>query len=322
MSNALRNEVGALGFVRQNGLQRERSSFRGVGGRPTGLNSAPLPNHAPQRVSPRPWGGRVENAAAFGAPGATASVPPAAAPSVRAADPAFPTGVPPVGSRSLGSFLRTPAAPSPSAAERGAPLELVPEAREEGATTLAALAGFTPDAELREDIAACKSRLDATGLRLSCQDNVVKSLERSVSALREEYSKVSQATDAQSVVRLETCERALGRLDAGFQDFSSRFQRELQAVEQSFAEGGAHAPSAPAALPRDETTTPIPCKLLQDEPDGLMALETLHLYLPLHEDATGAPCLYRKRFSPALGALTSTSFRVQERGGEPRVFFV
>jgi len=331
MSNPLRSEVGALGFVRQNGLQRTRSSFRGIGGRPQGLDEAPLPNHAPQRPSPRPWATDPQqqlNGAARGL-GAVASGPAGPGAPLRGEAPGPVLGA---GSKSIGSFIRTSpgggllrggaspaegeataslgdgAAPAPTAAAAAA----VPAA---AVTTLAALAGFTPDAELREDLAACKSRLDAAGLRLSGQDNAVKALERSVAALREEYTKVSQATDAQSVLRLEACERALGRLDAGFQEFSSRFQRELRSAEQSFAEVGGIGGGGDAQVP-------LPCRLLQDEPDGFRALETVHLFLPLHRDEAGVPCLHRKRFSPRLGAVRSSSFRLQEPDGEPRVCFV
>jgi hypothetical protein len=344
MSNPLRSEVGALGFVRQNGLQRNRSSFRGIGGRPQGLDEAPLPNHAPQRPSPRPWATDPQqqqlqqlqqqqqlNGAAARGVGAVVSNPAGPGAPLRGEAPGPVLGA---GSKSIGSFIRAspgggllrggaspaegeataspgdgaaPAAPAaPAAAAAAVPAAAV--------TTLAALAGFTPDAELREDLAACKSRLDAAGLRLSGQDNAVKALERSVAALREEYTKVSQATDAQSVLRLEACERALGRLDAGFQEFSSRFQRELRSAEQSFAEVG--------GVGGGDAQVPLPCRLLQDEPDGLRALETVHLFLPMHRDEAGVPCLHRKRFSPRLGAVRSSSFRLQEPDGEPRVCFV
>ena len=328
MSNPLRSEVGALGFVRQNGLQRNRSSFRGIGGRPQGLDEAPLPNHAPQRPSPRPWATDPQqqqqlNGAARGL-GAVVGGPAGPGAPLRGEAPGPVLGA---GSKSIGSFIRaSPGGGFPrggaSQAEGEAAASLGDGAAPAAAaavpaaavTTLAALAGFTPDAELREDLAACKSRLDAAGLRLSGQDNAVKALERSVAALREEYTKVSQATDAQSVLRLEACERALGRLDAGFQEFSSRFQRELRSAEQSFAEVG--------GLGCGDAQVPLPCKLLQDEPDGLRALETVHLFLPMHRDEAGVPCLHRKRFSPRLGAVRSSSFRLQEPDGEPRVCFV
>lgn len=254
----MRNEVGALGFVRQSNLQRDRQSFRGVGGRPQGLSHAPNPNHAPQRVAPRPW-------------------------SVPERPPADATAAP----RSIGSFLQEQRA-------------------EPAVTTIASLAGLALQPEdLRDDLASCKGRLDAAGLRISGQDNAIKTLERSVSALRDEYTKIVQATDGQSVARLDACERAVTRLDGAFQQFSSQLQRDLRTAEQAFAA-------------RDE---PLACRALQAAP-GLNPLELLHVHMPLHLDADGDVCLHRRSFDPATAAVTSSSFKVQDRAGEPLVAFI
>jgi len=308
----VRSEIGALGYVRQNGLQRDRTSFRGVGGRPQGVNMSHNPNHAPQRVNPKPW-----------------AVPPPQTTSPQPQQQDVPPEGPGGKNRNLGSFIKAPpggaedavqalnhfvaSAPSPASSSVGVGFQ-PPSSLDPSVTTLAALAGFSPDADIREDVATCKARLDATGLRLSGQDNALKTLERSVSALREEYTKISQATDAQSIFRLEACERTISRLEEGFQEFSSRFQRELRATEQSFASFSPHAESESEA---------IPCKILQDEDEGLKTLDHLNLYLPLHLDKDGDTCMYRKRFDPASSKIETLSFKVQRtKEGTPRVVFI
>lgn len=276
MSGA-RSEIGALGYVRQNGLQRDKTSFRGVGGRPQGVDMARNPNHAPQRVSPKPW-----------------------------AMPAMPNRGPheaPAAPQSLGHFVPVPG-----------PVPAHPPARaaaEESGTTLAALAGLLPDAEMKEDLAACKGRLDAVGLRLSGQDNAVKALERSVAALREEYSKISQVTDGQSLARLEACERGAARLDQAFQEFSTEMQRAARATESLVAR------QAEAAT----ASTPITCRLLTDAA-GLAALEAVHLFQPLHLNAASDVCLYKRSFNPTRNAVDETHFVVQTAAGEPQVVFL
>lgn len=281
MSGA-RSEIGALGYVRQNGLQRDKTSFRGVGGRPQGVDMARNPNHAPQKVSPKPW----------------------AMPAVPGRGPHEAPAVP----QSLGHFVPAPVA-MPAHPPAHPPMRTA--AAEEGGTTLAALAGLLPDAEMKEDLAACKGRLDAVGLRLSGQDNAVKALERSVAALREEYSKISQVTDGQSLARLEACERGAARLDQAFQEFSTEMQRATRATENLVAR------QAEAAT----ASTPIACRLLTDAA-GLAALEAVHLFQPLHLNAASDVCLYKRSFNPTRNAVDETDFVVQTAAGEPQVVFI
>jgi hypothetical protein len=280
-----RSEIGALGFVRQNGLQRDKTSFRGVGGRPQGVDLARNPNHAPQKVSPKPW-------AMPAAPGRA------------------PNEVPTL-SQSLGTFLPVhPPIPQPRQETK---------AMDDSGITLAALAGLAPDAELREDLAACKGRLDAVGLRLSGQDNTVKALERSVAALREEYSKISQNTDGQSLARLEACERAAARLEVAFQEFSTEMQRAHRATENLIA---SQAQSASlVASQAQAAAAPVLCRLLEDA-EGLNALEAVHLFQPLHLNAASDVCLYKRSFNPAKNAVDETDFVVQSASGDPKVVFV
>jgi len=280
-----RSEIGALGFVRQNGLQKDRTSFRGIGGRPQGVDLARNPNQAPQRVSPKPW-----------------SMPPGRAPNET-----------PVMSQSLGTFLPTnPPATSQSLGNflPANPSFPRPEARvDDSGVALAMPAHPAPDVEIREDLAACKGRLDAVGLRLSGQDNTVKAMERSVAALREEYSKISQSTDGQSLTRLEACERAVARLDAAFQEFSTEMQRAARATENLIADQ------------RVNSAAPVLCRLLEDA-EGLDALEAVHLFPPLHLNAASDVCLYRRRFSPKNNATEEADFVVQSASGDPKVVFV
>jgi hypothetical protein len=284
MAAASRNEIGALGFVRQNGLQRDRTSFRGIGGRPQGVDMARNPNQAPQRVSPKPWAMPVGQA------------PPLPSPE---------TPVPGGKGHSIGNFLQMSPPPKAEPPKTAAANPVAGDS----STTLAALAGFVPDAELKEDIAACKGRLDAVGLRLSGQDNAVKVLERSVSALREEYSKISQTTDGQSLSRLEACERAIARLDGAFQEFSTSMQREVRSTENLIASQVQASPP------------PIMCRLLEDDGD-VRALEAVHLYAPMHLNSASDVCLYKRRFNPMKNSMEETDFVVQTSAGEPRVAFI
>lgn len=279
---ASRSEIGALGFVRQNGLQRDRTSFRGIGGRPQGVDMNRNPNQAPQRVSPKPWAMPVGQA------------PPAPPP-----ETAVPSG------HSIGTYLQLASPPSKVEPVRVLPLP----SGGDSSTTLAALAGLAPDAEMKEDLVACRGRLDAVGLRLSSQDNALKVLERSVSALREEYSRISQTTDGQSHARLEACERAVARLDGAFQEFSTSMQREVRSTESLIAS------QAQASPP------PVMCRLLEDDGE-LNALEALHLYMPMHLNAASDVCLYKRKFNPKKNSVEESNFVVQTSAGEPRVVFV
>lgn len=279
MAASSRSEVGALGFVRQNGLQRDRTSFRGIGGRPQGVDMSRSPNQAPQRVSPKPWATPI----CQGPPTEVVSVPQG---------------------HSIGSYLQSPPVAKAEVVRLTAP---APPSGE--GVTLAALAGYSLDAEIKEDLAACKGRLDAVGLRLSGQDNAVKGIEMSLSSLREEYSKISQTTDGQSASKLEACERVLSRLDSAFQEFSTSIQREVRSIENLIAK------QAQAA------SQPVLCKLLEDEGE-LHALDTLQLFLPLHTNASSDVCLFRRKFNAAKNAIEETDFVVQTAAGDPRVAFL
>lgn len=237
------------------------------------------PNQAPQRVSPKPWAMPVGQ----GPPTEVVNAPQG---------------------HSIGSFLQSPPVAKAEAVRLNAPA--LPSG---DSTTLAALAGYSPDAEIKEDLAACKGRLDAVGLRLSGQDNSVKGLEMSLSSLREEYSKISQTTDGQSASKLEACERALSRLDSAFQEFSTSIQREVRSTENLIAK------QVQAAA------QPVLCRLLED--DGqLQALDTLQLFLPLHSNASSDVCLFRRKFNPAKNSIEETDFVVQTASGDPKVVFV
>jgi len=246
------------------------------------------PNHAPQRVSPKPWAMPVGQA------------PPAPPPEM---------AVPSAGGHSIGTYMQQLTPPPPPKAEPVKVSHAISSGGE-SSTTLAALAGLAPDAEMKEDLVACRGRLDAVGLRLSSQDNAVKTLERSLSALREEYSRISQTTDGQSHCRLEACERAVARLDAAFQEFSTSMQREVRSTENLIASQAAQA-----------SPPPIMCRLLEDDGD-FNALETMHLYTPMHLNAASDVCLYRRKFNPKKNTMEETDFVVQTSTGEPRVVFI
>jgi len=239
------------------------------------------PNQAPQRVSPKPW------------------VTPAgqSVPAQPPTSPELPNSFKEVGVSSIGSFLQPPRGETTNAAQ--ADLN----------ATLATLTGMSADVEIKEDLAACKGRLDAVGLRLSGQDNAVKALERSLSALREEYSKISQTIDGQSLSRLEACERSVARLEGAFQEFSTGMQREARATENMIAT------QAQASIPA------IMCRLLENDGD-VNKLETVHLHLPLHLNTSSDVCLHKRKFNSTTNLFEETDFVVQTAAGDPRVVFI
>lgn len=81
-------------------------------------------------------------------------------------------------------------------------------------------------------LSAATAKLDTLSLRLGSQDQSVKQLAQSVAALRLEYSTISQATDGQSGARLDTLDRSLGQLLAGFQAFSARAERDIDQLQR------------------------------------------------------------------------------------------
>lgn len=299
MASFGRKEVGALGYIHQGGPQR--GNFKGINGRAQQGDSSRNPNHAPQRVSPKPWMNVM--------PPAAPQQPPRGG--EEAAATAAATA--PASLGNLGNFLTVL-----QAAQRAAPKAVFPAGQPSTAGTGAsggpavssqtdAVDGAEGPAtqELREDLLAHKSRLDSVSLRLAQQENVVKAVEVSLSSLREEYGKISQQTDGQSSGRLDACERGLARLEDAFRDFSSSLQREIKATEETLCSnvGG---------------SAPISCTTLEPTED-LDVLESVLLYLPLHLNDSKDVCLYRKTLDVASGALVTSDFVVQRASGDPCV---
>jgi hypothetical protein len=160
-----------------------------------------------------------------------------------------------------------------------------------------------------EDVDAFKGRLDGLVLRVNSQDTALKALERSTSALRQEYTTISQATDSQSVVRIDAVERGLARLEAAFQDFSSRLERRLDDIERS------NAVSDLMAL-----STPYEATVLTQAGDDLPALSRVLLYLPLSKEPDGSVSMQRRHLD-ASGRPAVASVRIQTAVGEPLVYF-
>jgi hypothetical protein len=303
MASLGRSEVGALGYMRQTGLQR--GNFKGINGRAQQSDSTRNPGHAPQKVAPKPWAGMLPTPAAAAAARSSAEEAAAAA-AAQAAQAA--------GLGNLGSFLSAfqssvktePAAAPPFAkAAAEAPSEQPPVPAGQAAAPSAALVE-----ELRNDLLACKSRLDSVGLRLANQENLAKAMEVSVSSLREEYTKISQQTDGQSAGRLEACERVALRLEEAFKDFSTSMQREIKNTEALVAAAAA-GPEAPQAAP-------LLCTALEAAAD-VQPLERLLLYPPLHLNEARDVCLFRRTLDVSTGSVLSSDFVVQRACGEPCV---
>jgi len=192
------------------------------------------------------------------------------------------------------------AAPAPSFAPEARPAAPTPPA---SAPPDGALAEWREARAQLEDVGAFKTRLDALSLRVSSQDSALKALERSSAALRQEYTTISQATDAQSVVRLEAAERALARLEAAFQDFSTRLERRTEELER--------------AAPPDGTAYEATALEAQDD---LRPLDRVALFLPFATESDGAVTLERRGLDGA-GRPWRRRLVVQSGAGEPLVCF-
>lgn len=81
-------------------------------------------------------------------------------------------------------------------------------------------------------LTAASTKLDSLSLWIGTQDTGLKSLRQSVTALRTEYSQISQATDGQSAARLDAIERSVSQLSASFQAFSARVERDIEQMER------------------------------------------------------------------------------------------
>jgi len=272
-----RSEVGNLGFVRHQGGDTARGQIKGVGGHARAANAGGLTAHRHATPAEAP-------AHAYARPPALAGYASRSA-----------AGPPPPSSFNGPAAATMPQAPPPASV---APVDGLQEAR-----------GQLED--LQGDVESVKGRVDGLYLRVSNQDTALKALERSTSALRQEYSSVSQATDAQSGPRIDALERSLGRLEAAFQDFSSRLERRLNEVEGSGA--AAAAAAAAGAVPYDATTL---AALASDLPP----LSRVFLYLPMTKEADGAISMQRRSLD-AQGRPTQTSVRIQTAAGDPLVVF-
>lgn len=323
MASLGRSEVGALGYVRQTGLQR--GNFKGINGRAQQSDSTRAPGHAPQKVAPKPWAGILQAPSAGSAPRSSteeAAVQAAAAQAAQAAGlgnlgsflSTFQSSlkneataaVPPFSKAAVPPFSKAAAAASPqslpASSAASAPEAMAPPG-EEAASALVA--------ELKDDLLACKSRLDSVGLRLAHQENLVKAMEVSVSSLREEYTKISQQTDGQSAGRLEACERVSLRLEEAFKDFSTSMQREIKNMEALVA---ASASSSAAEASR----APLLCTALEAA-EEVQPLEQLLLYPPLHLNEAKDVCLFRRTLDVSTGSVLTSDFVVQRACGDPCV---
>jgi len=306
VANYLEAEVGQLGLTRA--PPDARGMIRGPNGRPRaelnlgGLTAArqagarnawdALGVRAPRPgVNPVGQGGHALNVAA--AAGNPAFVPVTLA--TAAAAPPQPVGpqAPPTAG---------PAGPAPAAIT-----EALGEALSAASSKLELV-----DAKLgaqETSLAAATAKLDALGLRVGGQDNALTLVQQSVSALRAEYSAISQSTDGQSAARLEAAERLLAQLAAGFQEFSARTERELQQLQRDVGQ---------AARPPVEDG--YRAAIVLDAATGLPPLTPVMLRGEARV-GDGGVYLRRQSYDPAKG-LTDVDCLAELADGTPCVAFV
>lgn len=311
---SLRAEVGSFGFLRQSaGETSTRGQIKGVNGHARASNSSggltahrtATPAEAPSFAYARQPANAssARSAPAMASPALEAPSAPKAA--LKAA--ALARGFPP--SHGSPAPWETSASVAPKASEASVP---TPAASAEAAAALqAALEQWSSTRAQVEDLLGLKDRMDGLFLRVTNQDTALKALERSVAALRQDFSSMSQATGAQSGPRVDALERSLGRLEAGFQDFSSRFERRVDQVEASGAT--AAASEAAASLPYDATA------LVALAPD-LPPLSRVLLYHPMSREEDGSVTMLRRTLD-AQGRPTASTIVVQDATGQPQVVF-
>ena len=81
-----------------------------------------------------------------------------------------------------------------------------------------------------EDTQSLRGRVDQISVRLSTLDNAVKSQEKGVASLRSDLSSVSKNQGGQQAERAEGLARQMHTLEDSFCEFSSRVDREIQAL--------------------------------------------------------------------------------------------
>lgn len=322
MTSFGRQEIGALGYMRQPGPQR--GNFKGINGRAQQGDLGRNPNHAMQKVSAKPWagmlapkGGPLEE---LGAASASASnISQLAAGAAHIGNFLFPGGDSMLALPKPSPQGRFPGPPQKKAFAAAGPAQaaaaphestLPMQARDE---TMEAVKTNVPaeDAsqELKEELLACTSRLDAMALRLTNSETLLKDLSVALSSLRQEYNQISQQTDGQTTGRLEACERLSARLEDSFADFSTKLQRQLKDTE---------AMAAATAAASQEIQAPLLCTALEPA-EGIKVLDQLLLYPPLHLNATQDVCLFRRSLDVYSGSVRSSDFVIQARDGEPCV---
>ena len=319
MASLGRQEIGALGYMRQPGPQR--GNFKGINGRAQQSDLGRSPNHALQKVSPKPWAGVLASPPAvpkgpleeLGAASAS-NIAQLAAGAAHLGNFLFPGAAMPALSKPAPQgrcpVPPTKAFPAAGPAQTAALHEPAPlQTREE--TVEAATANLpVEDAsqQLKEELLACTSRLDAMALRLTNSETLLKDLSVALSSLRQEYNQISQQTDGQTTGRLEACERLSARLEDSFTDFSTRLQRQLKDTEAMAA----------TAAASQELQAPLLCTALEPA-QGVKVLDQLLLYPPLHLNAAQDVCLFRRSLDVHSGSVRSSDFVIQACDGEPCV---
>ena len=319
MASLGRQEIGALGYMRQPGPQR--GNFKGINGRAQQSDLGRSPNHALQKVSPKPWAGVLASPPAvpkgpleeLGAASAS-NIAQLAAGAAHLGNFLFPGAAMPALSKPApqGRFPVPPTKAFPAAgpAQTAALHEPVPlQMREETAEAATAnLPVEDASQQLKEELLACTSRLDAMALRLTNSETLLKDLSVALSSLRQEYNQISQQTDGQTTGRLEACERLSARLEDSFTDFSTRLQRQLKDTEAMAA----------TAAASQELQAPLLCTALEPA-QGVKVLDQLLLYPPLHLNAAQDVCLFRRSLDVHSGSVRSSDFVIQACDGEPCV---
>ena len=95
---------------------------------------------------------------------------------------------------------------------------------------------------------ATDGRLDQIGLRVGTVDTGLRSVEKSMASLRQEFSSLAKTHGGQTAERTDAVERQSKQLEQSFQEFSTRIDRQVaEATEQMAAAAAALQSGTPSS---------------------------------------------------------------------------
>ena len=320
VASFMEHEIGQLGLTRA--PPETRGMIRGPNGRPRadqGLGGLMTARQANARNAWESLNGSTRN-----------SSQPAAQPA--AVQPAMQSksGVRQVGTAPIGVNFPSPSAPpvppalppsmtlaAVAVSPQIAPSSMITDALSEA---LASASSRLESVDVRlgahdVSLTAAVTKLDAFSMRLGTQDNDLKTLRQSVTALRSEYSSISQATDGQSAAKLEALERSLSQLTASFQSFSARLERDVQQLQSEVEQTRAFS-----ATDVSTATMTYRSAVVLETSTGLPALTPIQVR---GEARVGKDGIYMVRQTyDAQHGLTDVDIQVELSDGTPCIAFV